>query len=133
MSDETQNLRTGSSVSFLNAHSNIITPTTTMMTADDAAPSIRHCCCTRMRHRTFPRGFSILLVGILLQTCSSLPLFMVFSGRGKCVSVEAAAQTALKVQYEAPGMYAYCTVYRHGSGFTVQLTISLTLLPQQTL
>lgn len=50
---------------------------------------------------------------------------MVFSGRGKCVSVEAAAQTALKVQYEAPGMKARCAVYKHVVFYILTVALSL--------
>lgn len=96
---------------------------TIMTQVVSSAPFTRHCCCIRMKHKTLP--FSILLVGILLQACSSLPLFMVFSGRGKCVSVEAAAQTALKVQYEAPGMKARCAVYKHVVFYILTVALSL--------
>lgn len=47
----------------------------------------------------------LLLAFLLVHACSALPLFMVKSGRGKCVTAVAAEGTALQVNYEAPGTF----------------------------
>jgi len=60
---------------------------------------------SRMRIRILPYRSIILLLGFLAHVCSGLPLFLVMSGRGKCVVLEAAEDTTLKVLYEAPGVF----------------------------
>jgi len=81
----------------LNAHTNAA------MTMTIAAPLRRRS--RRMTIRLLPYCSAILLLAFLLQISSALPLFLVMSGRGKCVTVEAAAETSLKVNYEAPGVF----------------------------
>ena len=65
-----------------------------------------------MRTKSLSYCSMILLLVFLVENCSSLPLFLVMSGKGKCVIVQAAEATILKVNYEAPGVFWIVLLYR---------------------
>lgn len=50
------------------------------------------------------RSLATVCLGVaLLHIVSGLPKIVVTSGRPKCVNVQAAQQTVLRIHYEAPG------------------------------
>ena len=73
--------------------------------------------------RLFPHAPALLLAFLLAQLCSALPLFLVKSARGKCVTAVAAEGTTVEVNYEAPGTSLSTRVGYVFYSFRVLLTL----------